>query len=100
MSDDPTDSLPSRAPYRGTPFPARNWRDTRPLPFYLQVPRKPVQYRFESQYPMSGRTRPRELVALGGEPDELHLLAEEPKYGEQVFGLFHRRTQVLIRMYE
>ena len=45
---------------------------------------------------VDGRTRPRQLVALGREAVERHVLAEQPQGDEQLLGLDDRAAQVVL----
>src|SRR5438094_5608889 len=53
----------------------------------LEVPAQPVEDDLEPLDPVERAARPRELVALGREADELHLALHSPEASEEVLAL-------------
>src|SRR5438067_11011566 len=67
---------------RSSPGRPRSVRSVR-----LEVPAQPVEDDLEPLDPVERAARPRELVALGREADELHLALHGPEASEEVLAL-------------
>src|SRR6266516_667687 len=64
----------------------------------LQIAVEPIEDGLEPHHAVRGTSRPGELVALGREPHHLHVLLEQAERDEEMFALFDRSTQVILRV--
>jgi hypothetical protein len=63
-----------------------------------QVPVEPLEDDLESHHAVPGTARPRQLVTLAWEPNKLDLSLVGSKVDEQLLGLPHRASVILLRV--